>query len=173
MIARASGVGLLEQDGKLHVVDLGTRWAYTVGFVVGLLAFIIGAFGLAQIVLALIGSGGLLLLGAVFAAVAVVFGTVLWLIIKHVRSRNAAPLGALPVSVIFDLPAGQLCSAAGQPLAPLAEVRLRRKFQVTSSSRALELCWNGGSMVLVRGNPFAGGIDPIEDALRAKGIAVA
>jgi hypothetical protein len=114
----------------------------------------------------------MVVLGAVFLAVAALAGVVLWLIIKFVRRRHAAPLGALPVLVIFDVPAGQLCSGTGQPVAPLSDVQLGHRFQIGSSSRALEVRWSGGSVVLVRGNPFAGGIGPIESALQARGIRV-
>lgn len=172
LIARASGVGLFEQAGKLYAVELGTGWAYTAGFVLGLITFILGAFGAVQMVLALTGSSGIWLLGLVLLGVAAVTGTLLWMIVRHVRRRHAAPLGSLPIAIIFDLPAGQLCNGAGQALAPLSAVRVRFKFQITSSSRALEVCWPGGSVELVRGNPFAGGLGAIVSALRARGIQV-
>ena len=172
MIARASGVALIEQDRRIHAVQLGTRWAYTAGFVVGLLAFILGAFGVVQIVMALVGAGGLWVVGLVFATIATVCAAVLWLIIKYVRGRHGAALGELPISLVFDLPGGQLCDGAGRAIAPLAEVRVRFRFQVTSSSRALEVCWNGGSIELVSGNPFAGGLGAIVDALQSRGISV-
>jgi hypothetical protein len=172
VIARASGVALVEQEGKLHAVELGTAWAYTAGFVLGLITFIFGAFGAVQLVMALVGSSGILLLGLVFLPIAALGAAGLWLVVRYVRRRNAAPLGALPVRLVFDLSAGTLCTGDGQLIAPLASVKVHHKFQVTSSSRALEVTWSGGSTELVGGNPFAGGIGPIEDALRSRGIAV-
>ncbi|MBW2453732.1 MAG: hypothetical protein JRI68_04445 [Deltaproteobacteria bacterium] len=171
-ITRASGVGLIEQDGKLYAVDLGTGWAYTMGFVLGLITFIFGAFGTVQLVLAIAGAGGLAVLGAIFVPIAAATGVGLWLVVRHVQRRHAAPLGSLPVIVVFDFAAGQLCAATGQPLAPLAQVQLGHKLQLGSSSKALELRWPGGSVALVRGNPFAGGSSAIEDALGSRGLGV-
>ena len=54
----------------------------------------------------------------------------------------------------------------------LAQVQIHRKWQLGSSSPALELRWPGGSVLLVSGNPFAGGIAAIESALHAHGIRV-
>jgi hypothetical protein len=170
MVARASGVGLIDRDGKLYAVDLGTGWAYTMGFVLGLVTFLFGVFGSVQLVMAAVGSGGMAVLGAVFVPIAALGGLGLWLIVRFVGKRHAASLDSLPVLVVFDLGAGQLLAPTGQPIAALSQVQLDFPFQLGSSSRALALRWPGGSMVLVRSNPFAGGSAAIEDGLRSRGV---
>jgi len=42
--------------------------------------------------------------------------------------------------------------------------------QLTSSSPALELHWNTGSITIVQGNPFSGGVSAVEKALVSKGV---
>ncbi len=169
-IARASGVKLVERDGKILVVEIGTNWAYIMGFVVGLISFILGVFGTLQLVLALSGGSGILLLGIIFTTLSIVGFVGLSLLVKHVRSRNDAPPETLPILCIFDLPGGNLCDRNGQPIATLATTRLRRKFQIGSSSPALEVNYGHGSLLLAKGNPFAGGIAPLEEGLQHKGI---
>jgi hypothetical protein len=164
-IARSSGVSVVESDGRILIVDLGTSWAHTAAFVAALLFFIPVAFA---VVLAV--SGGPLWVCVGFFVAGAVFAIALQFLVGHIRERKRAAPESLPVLLVFDLAAGKLLDGAGQVLAPLSEVSVGHRFQVGSSSRALEACWADGSRVFVCGNPFAGGLGPVEDALRAKGI---
>jgi hypothetical protein len=171
-LAISSGVKLVDREGRILVVDLGTSWAYIAGFVVGLLAFIVGGNGILQLVLAFGSGGGSLLAAAIFLVVSIAFGGILYLLIRYVRKRNAAAPETLRLVVIFDLPAGTLCDGAGASIAPLATTRLRQKITIGSSSPALDVQSSAGPIRLASGNIFAGGIGPLLSALQTKGIPV-
>lgn len=170
LIAEASGVALYQQARRLLIVDRGTASLYTLGFVLAIVAFILGINGVVQLVLAT-GGGGIAWLGVVFTAVAAVGGWGLSRILARVARQRERPVAELRLVAIFDLEGGQLCDPSGRPLAPLASVRVGRQFQLASSSPALTATWPGGKVILARGNPFAGGIGPLEDAFRTVGLA--
>jgi hypothetical protein len=71
---------------------------------------------------------------------------------------------------IFDFENNNLLSGQQQVISPINKTYLTRKMQLTSSSPELLVCWNGGSLSLVKGNPFSGGIGDIEKVLVAKGV---
>ncbi len=73
--------------------------------------------------------------------------------------------------LVFVLALSQtFADPAGESLAPLASVRFAPVMQLGSSSRALAASWSGGSMVVYRGSPFAGGFQDALDALRRHGV---
>jgi len=166
LLAESSGVAIIERGALLYIIDRGTRGLYTAGFVGGLIAVIVGITGLVQLVLVVMGAGGILPLGAIALTIGALAGMGLWRVVVTIRKRRALPLEQLTALAIVDRQQGILCNPAGQPLAPLASVSLSRKMQLASSSPVLQLSWPGGALCVVRGNPFAGGIDAVEAGLR-------
>ena len=108
---------------------------------------------------------GLILLGA-----GVLFALIFWRVLVFRKKVNAKPVAELKHICIIDLTANTLLDGQQNLLAPLTEVRLMRKMQITSSSPELKLTWNRGSLTIVQGNPFSGGVSAVEDALVSKGI---
>lgn len=170
-IARCGGYELVEVGPRLHFVDRDIG-AHTIAlFVLGLLAFITSVNGVLQLALSFDG-GGIALLGAVLLVVGVGFGWVTHLVARARRARLALPASGLRLIVALDRERGTIEDGHGRVFGPLAGARFRRAFQIGSSSRALELAYVGGSIVVGRGSPFHGGVDELEDALRARGFVV-
>ena len=167
-LAESSGIALIEQDGRLLVADQGIAWTWTASFVLGLVGFIFGLNGLAQLLLWLLSGEGILLVGLIFLPLGLLgLGGVaaLW---QRRRRRRALPPDALRLIASFDLRAGVLRDGRGEERCRLGDVRLVRRFQFTASAPCLAAVWPGGSLVLVRGNVFAGGIGAVEGALRER-----
>jgi hypothetical protein len=134
------------------------------------LAFTLGANGVAQLVMAARGVTGLIA-GLVLAAITVPLVAALVHLVK--RRRRARVSATMQPRLVLDFGAGQLLDARGAVLAPLQEVSFDKVMQLASSSRALKCRWGkDGGLVVLRGSPFAGGIGPAVDALRARGLAV-
>jgi hypothetical protein len=135
----------------------GPTWV----FVSALLALILGVNGVVQAVLAATG-GGHPVAAAVLLGLAAAAGAGLRAVLAARRRAAARP----PVpELVFDPGAGVLRDANGRVIAALADVRLERRMQLASSSRALACAWPSGSRVIARGNPFGEGVDAIADAL--------
>jgi len=161
ILADSSGFAVIERGPSLYVVNRRTGGLYTLAFVLGLLVPFLGIGGTATV-----WTTGSLLAGAGIAIVVIGFVFGLWRTIQTIRLRKTLPLEQLTVVVSFDRQRQVMCNAAGQPIAPLAGITLKRQMQLASSSPALHLYWAGGSMCLARGNPFGGGIGPLEASLR-------
>jgi hypothetical protein len=161
-LGAGSGVKILEDGERLLIVDSRTSSLSVVVFVLGLLTFILGGGGIALAVAAS-AAAGLGLLGA-----GALFGLGLALALRALLRRRRRPAGELAPHALIDLGARTLCDGSGRVLAPLAQVRFRRKFQLGSSSPALCASFAGGELILARGNPFAGGLGTLEDALRSR-----
>jgi hypothetical protein len=141
---------ILVRCGDGVLVDTGSRWIFgrqpgtggsVVVFVLGIVGSILLVNGLVQLVL-----GELLAFGVI-----------------------AALAGVEPL-LQLDFGTGTLLDATGRPLAPLGEVEFTSSMQLTSSARALRVRWNGGDVVVLRGDAFGGGIGPATDALRSRGL---
>lgn len=163
-LGAGSGVKILQDRQRLLVVDFGTSALSVVVFVLGLLTIILGSGGVA---LATAGAAavGLGLIGA-----AALLGLGLALALRTLLRRRRRAPDSLPPRLIIDLAARTLCDGGGGVLAPLEQVRFHRKFQIGSSSPALAASFDRHQVVLARGNPFAGGLGTLEDALRGHGL---
>lgn len=160
IIARCNGTVLTEDDGRLGLVEIGGGWLGTALFVSVLVASIASINGAVLLAIgpriagaAVLGLG----LGAAFVA------TRFWRMRRRIRDR-----GPGPPWLIFDPARGLVCDGSGNPLAPLAQVRLARSFQLGSSSKALTLELPNRKLVLARGTPFGDSVEDLEQALRAR-----
>jgi len=188
LIARDSGTDLFELGGEhllqdsdasgpkghqLVVVDRNVNWLYTAGFVLALLTFIPGVAGIVFLIMGLAGGGMPLWVAFIPLAVALVCGSIFVRVVRAVGNRRSKPLGESRIVAVFDLADGVLRDASEAPLAPLEQVRVQRKMQLTSSSPMLVARFGAHGqheIVLARGNPFAGGLGAIEPALRERGV---
>lgn len=170
-LAVCGGYELIEEGPRLLFVERGTDAHAIALFVLGLLALILGANGILQVGLWAGGGGhpvaGLVLgLGAVLSAVLFV---ALW---RARKVKAGRPLERHHVALAIDLGQGALVDGNGRPLAGLDGVVFRSVFQVASSSRALELCYRGGTRVVARGSPFTGSIHGFVEVLQQRGFRV-
>ena len=160
-IARCGSV-TLEQAGRLLlIIDRGADWTHTARFVLGLLAVICSANTIVFAATAGLRSASFLLapLAALFVAGFIAVG--------RYRAKRATAAGTRLVTI--DLDRG-LLNDRGEVVAPLAALSLHRTFQLTSSSKAVELRWPSGAIEIARGSPFAGDVSAIENALHQRGI---
>jgi hypothetical protein len=169
LITQASGVGLFEEGSRLVVVDRRLNGHYFAGFVLSILVFILGINGMVQLLLAVGASGQSALLGLILVGLAIVFGSALLLVVRAIKRQNERVPTPQDATLIFDLESQQLLDGAGDVVAPLHKVKLVRRLQLGSAFRKLVAQVDGGtSLVVVRGNPFAGGFSSIEDELRKR-----
>lgn len=169
LLASGSGVGIYEQGERLLVVDRRTGSLYVAAFVLALLAFVAAVNGVIQMALSPRGEGSLGL-GLVMLSVGGLAAVPLYAVVDRIKRRHRQGPTAARTVAVFDLAAGELRDGAGRALAPLGQVRLRRRMQLGSSSPKLVAEWGGERLLLARGNPFAGGIAELEDALRRRGL---
>lgn len=170
-LAVCGGYELIEDGSRLLFVHRGTD-GYAIGlFVIGLLAFILGTNGVVQVAMALDGNGHLvagIVLG-LFALAAVGVFVVLW---RAKMAKAGRGLDRQMVSFAIDQAQGALVDADGRPFAALQGVVFRPVFQLASSSKALEVRYAGGTMIVARGNPFTGSIEGFVGVLRQRGYRV-
>jgi hypothetical protein len=164
-----NGRFVLAEDGsRLLFIERRILPSWTV-FVPGLLAFIVAANALLQLVA---GNG---VAAAVIAAVAVVSALVLRLALRRRRLARAKPLASADAVVQLDLAGRVLLDGDGRALAALDQVRIEKAMQMTSSARALTVVWPGNRRVVYRGDPLTrnGSIHVPAAVLAARGVPVA
>jgi hypothetical protein len=169
-LASSSGTVIYEAGNKLYITKKPAQWTSTFLFVTGLLAFILLANGLLQLFVFKMQPHGVQTLGIILTAAGVLFALIFWRVIAYRKKLNTIPLNELKCICIIDLNNNTLLDEHQNTLASLQQVQLSRKMQLTSSSPALVLQWNKNTLTLVQGNPFAGGIAAVEQALISKGI---
>jgi len=156
------GSRTLEQNGRfLLIVDHGIGWTYTTRFVLGVLTVICGANTIILGTMAELRGAAFVLgpLTALFAAGFIAVG--------RYRSQRVTTAGECIVTI--DLERG-LLDDSGELVAPVSTLSVHRTFQLTSSSKALELRWPRGAIEIARGNPCADDVSAIEHALQQQGI---
>jgi len=99
-----------------------------------------------------------------------VFIIIFWRVRLYQKKISATPADQLETICTFDFDSNNLLDSRQNILTPINQAYITRKMQITSSSPELLLCWNGGSVGIVKGNPFSGGIASIEKVLLSKGI---
>lgn len=164
ILAKAGGYAIIEQDEKLIFINYGTNWLYTFNFVLIILLMITLINGIIQLIL------NNFLVGAVLCAVSLL--TVFFLImgIRSLKKNKNKPLEKLNTLIIVDLKSKELLNKKGELIAPLRLVRFGRVMQAFSSSYAIQVEWPQGSMIIARGNPFAGSSTNFIDILKKKGL---
>lgn len=160
VLAESNGYQVLQAGNAIYVADRGWGWVSTAMFVFGLIAFI---FTVAPVVLAV--ALGVPLLGA-GVVVGLSAGGAIFLVRGSREKQRGEPVSARSVLLVIDVGAGEVREVGGQRICALSELRIGRKAQITSSSRALQATWPAGKRILARGTPFGGDVGPIEATLR-------
>jgi hypothetical protein len=167
-LATASGVVIYEDGHKLYISKTPPARS-TFLFVTGLLAVILLINGLLQLfVIAKPHASSTI--GAILIVTGLFFTGIFWRVRVYQKKVAAIPFNELISIAILDFENNNLLDGQQNILTPLGQAYLRRKMQLGSSSPELIIEWGNGYLSLVRGNPFSGGILPIENVLLAKGI---
>jgi hypothetical protein len=167
VIADTGGLVVTDDGRRVLVFDRGVGGLAITAFVLGVVALVVGGFGVVALIAAVSGSASPTIgVGAAFLAVglAVAIGAIL--AVRTVRRRRAQPLHACRSVAVIDRKLG-LFSYAGGAVLPLDQVRFERRMQIGSSSPKLVAVLPGSTRVLKRGNPFDGGIGDVDRVLTA------
>ena len=169
-LAESSGTVIYEAGNKLYLSKSPASWVSTFLFVTGVLAVILLGNGVLQLTAFKNQIPGSTKLGIILIGIALVLITVFWRVRLYQKKVNAIPPDQLKNICIFDFGSNNLLDSRQNIITPLNQAWLTRKMQLTSSSPELLLCWNGGSVSIIKGNPFSGGIAGIEKVLLSRGI---
>jgi hypothetical protein len=169
-LAESSGIVIHEAGNKLYISKRPANWTSTFLFVTGLLAFILLVNGVLQLVVFKNQVTGSSKIGIILILIAVFFIILFWRVQVYQKKVRAIPLHELKNIGIFDFESNNLLDGQQNILTPINQAYLMRKMQLSSSSPELIVHWSGGSLSIVRGNPFSGGIAGIEKLLLSKGI---
>jgi hypothetical protein len=160
-IVREVGGLVIAEDGPLViVVDRGNGPPAVLAFVTGVLAVVVGGFG--AVSLATTGPSWLCV---AFLAAGLAAAAVTAAVVRHIRRSRSIPVSDYRPVAVFDRAAGTFRDADGQIVAPLDRVSFSRRMQVGSSSPKLVAQTPSGTYVLLRGNPFTGGLGDLDIAL--------
>jgi hypothetical protein len=158
VVADTGGLVVTDDGRRVLVFDRRTGGLAVLAFVLGVLALVVGGFGIVALSSSMTGIGA----GFLAAGVAVGVGTAV--VLRAFRRRRAQPLHQCRSVAVIDRKLG-LFSYAGGAVLPLQHVRFARRMQFGSSSPKLVAVLPGGTRVLKRGNPFDGGIGDVDEVL--------
>jgi hypothetical protein len=167
ILREVGGLVIAEAGPLVLVVDRGNGPPAVLAFVAGVLALVFGGFGAVTLAASAAGhdtdlpvglSTGLLAagLGAATLAVATV---------RRIRRTRKIPVSGFRPVAVFDRAARVYLDSDGRAVAPLDAVTFRRQMQIGSSSSKLVAQTPTGTHVLVRGNPFTGGLGDLDTVL--------
>jgi hypothetical protein len=156
------GLVVTDDGRRVNIFDRCTGALTILAFVLGILTFVVGGFG----VVALVSGTPSTVLGAIFLAAGLAFGVITLLVVRKIRRRRGQPLHACRSVAVIDRKLG-LFSYGGGAIVPLDQVQFARRMQIGSSSPKLVALTPGGTKVLKRGNPFDGGIGNVDEVLTA------
>ena len=169
-LAESSGIVIYENGDKLCISQKPAQWTSTFLFVTGLLTFILLTNGILQLLVFKKQVDLTLTPGIILSALGTFFALIFWRVLVYRKKINATPLNELRSVCVLYLGTNNLLDAQGNILSPLNAAQLIRKMQISSSSPSLVLRWKNGSLTIVKGNPFSGGISAVEKILISKGI---
>jgi hypothetical protein len=159
-LADTGGLVVSDDGRRVLVFDRGTGALTVLAFVLGVLAVVVGGFGLVTV----IAGAPSRAVGAAFVAVGLVIAGGAYAVFRKFRRRRSRPLHECRPVAVIDRKLG-IFSYGGGAIVPLAQVRFARKMQIGSSSPKLVALTPGGTHVLKRGNPFDGGIGNVDKVL--------
>jgi len=161
-LADTGGLVVTDDGRRVLVFDRRAGPLAVLTFVLGVIAVVVGGFGLVTVIAGTPSRA----VGAAFVAVGLVFAAGAYVAFRKFRRRRTQPLhDCRPVAVI-DRKLG-IFSYGGGAVVPLDQVHFARKMQIGSSSPKLVAVTPGGTHVLKRGNPFDGGIGNVDELLTA------
>lgn len=166
ILREVGGLVIAEDGPRVLVVDRGNGPPAILAFVAGVLALVFGGFGAVSLVAIGMGHVGppvgpcvaLLTIGLAAAAVTLA-------IVRRIRRTRSLPLTSYRPVAVFDRSSGIYFDGDGRAVAPLDSVTFHRRMQIGSSSPKLVAQTPDGTHVLLRGNPFTGGLGDLDAVL--------
>ena len=156
------GLVITDDGRRVNVIDRATGGRMIALFVLGVIALIVGGFGVIAMALAVPSSG----LGAICTGAGLIVAAAAVWILRTVKRRRAQPLGSCRSVAVLDRKLG-LFTMAGGGLLSLDRVCFERRPQIGSSAPKLVAVTPAGTYVLKRGNPFDGSIGNADEILNA------
>lgn len=159
-ILREVGGQLIAEDGPLIlVVDRGNGPPAVLAFVAGVVTLVFGGFGVVLV------AAGPVWLGVAFIAVGLGAAAFTTAVVRRIRHSRSIPVSDYRPVAVFDRAARTFRDADGRVVAPLDAVTFHRRMQLGSSSSKLVAQTPSGAYVLLRGNPFTGGLGDLDAVL--------
>jgi hypothetical protein len=167
ILREVGGLVIAEDGPRVLVVDRGNGPPAILAFVAGVVSLVFGGFGAVN--LAAVGAGHDAGVPAGFSvallAVGVAAATVTVATVRRIRRTRSIPVTGYRPAAVFDRAARIFFDGDGQAVAPLDSVTFHRRMQMGSSSLKLVAQTPAGVFVLLRGNPFTGGVADLDTVL--------
>lgn len=160
----SGGYAVFETNQKLHFVDYRTYWIYIFNFVLALILLALVSSTILQIIFEPT------LATFLFAILTIASAFLLHSSRIYVANKEQKPLNDHKTIAIIDLKNQQLLDGKGDFIAPLEDVTISAAFHIGSSSMGVKAYWNKESLLLAKGNPFAGGTFAIRHKLKLRGL---
>lgn len=167
ILREVGGLVIAEDGPRVLVVDRGNGPPAILAFVAGVVALVFGGNGAVSLAAVATGhrAGPPVGLCVALLAVGVAAAAVTAATVRSIRRTRSAPVtGYRPVAV-FDRSSRIYFDGYGRAVAPLDSVTFHRRVQVGSSALKLVAQTPDGSYVLLRGNPFTGGLGDLAAVL--------
>lgn len=107
-------------------------------------------------------------LSAAFLTMGIEVGLGALAVVRRIQRICATPLSTYRPVAVFDRAQWVFTDGDGVVIAPLDHVRFQRQNQLTSSSAMLVAVTPAGKRIIMRGNPFNGGLGNLESVLTAE-----
>ncbi len=169
VLGEVGGLVIAEHGPLVLVVDRRTGPPAVLAFVAGVVALVFGGFGAVSLAAVSTGRGAGLPVGlcAALLAVGLLASAGAIATVRRIRGRRLIPVSSYRPVAVFDRAGRRYLDADGRVLAPLDAVTFHRRMQMGSSSAALVAQTPTGSHVLLRGNPFTGGLGDLDIVLES------
>ena len=167
ILREVGGLVVAEAGPLVLIVDRGNGPPAILAFVASVLALVFGGFGAVTLAAVAAGhdtdlpvglSAGLLAGGLAAASLAVAT-------VRRIRRTRRVPVSGFRPVAVFDRAARVYLDGDGRAVAPLDAVSFQRRMQIGSSSPKLVATTPTGTYVLLRGNPFTGGLGDLDTVL--------
>ncbi len=169
ILREVGGLVIAEDGPRVLIVDRGNGPAATAAFVMGVLALVFAGFGATSLTAISVGHGGDLRAGlcVVLLAIGVAAAALTGAALRRITRSRSLPVSEYQPVAVFDRAARTYCDGDGRVVAPLDSVTFQRRMQIGSSSPKLVAQTPAGTHVLLRGNPFTGGLGDLDAVLRS------
>jgi hypothetical protein len=166
ILREVGGLVIAEVGPLVLVVDRGNGPPAVLAFVAGVVTLVFGGFGAVGLAAIALGNGAVpAWLCATLLAVGLAAAAVTVAAVRHIRHTRSIPVRHYRPVAVFDRAARVYRDADGRVVAPLDTVTFHRRMQWGSSSPKLVAETPSGAHVLLRGNPFAGGLGDLDSVL--------
>lgn len=160
LIAKASGTRIYKVNESISIRKEPLPSLNIAIFVFALLTFIPTINGIIFSLNKDLNSVGMIIL-----FFGIIMGSALFVLVKKRIQINHLPYHSLKIICEFNPETSYIVDHENRKIGKLNEFRLKKSMQLSSSSKKLLLTSGDKSVLIAKGNPFAGGIEPLHRAL--------